>query len=232
MLGVIANTVGILIGSLVGLLLKNGLSNRFKEIITNAIGLVAVFVGLSGSLSRLLLPETHGILFIVSLALGGVIGEALRLDKLVDALKNKIDSKFGGSGTVGVGFMNATLLFCIGAMPLIGAIEGGISGNHQTFFAKAIMDGISAIIFASTYGMGVLFSAVSVFLYQGILTLFSTALQGFLTADMIREFSLLGGIIVFCIGLNILEIKRIKIENFVPALFIPIVYYGVLSLFQ
>jgi hypothetical protein len=117
------------------------------------------------------------------------------------------------------------MLFCIGAMAIVGSIESGITGNHQTLFAKSVIDGITAVILASTYGIGVLFSALAVLIYQGSITLLSIYIEPYLTSEMIRELSIVGGILIACLGLDILGIKKIKVENFIPAIFVPIFYY-------
>lgn len=225
MTGTFVNFIAILIGSGAGLLLKNGLNERIKAIITQAIGLIVLFSGMSGSISRMIQPEANTVVFILSLVIGGIIGEMLQIDKRFDSVSKSIDQKFGGGNPVSIGFMRATMLFCIGAMAIVGSIESGITGNHQTLFAKSVIDGITAVILASTYGIGVLFSALAVLIYQGSITLLSIYIEPYLTSEMIRELSIVGGILIACLGLDILGIKKLKVENFIPAIFVPIFYY-------
>lgn len=231
MTGTIVNFIAIVIGGGTGLLLKNGLNERIKAIITQAIGLIVLFSGISGSISKMMLPEANTVVFIFSLVIGGIIGETLQIDKKFNAISASIDNKFGGGNSVSVGFMKATMLFCIGAMAIVGSIESGVTGNHQILFAKSVIDGITAVILASTYGIGVLFSAVAVLIYQGSITFLSIYIAPYLTSEMIRELSIVGGILIACLGLDMLGIKKIKVENFIPALFLPIFYYLFIGVF-
>jgi len=132
------------------------------------------------------------------------------------------------------GFVSASLLFCVGAMAIVGSMESGLSGDHQTLFAKSILDGISSVFFASTLGIGVIFSAVSVFVYQGLITLTASFLGQFLVPEVVSQMSAIGGLLILAIGIGLLEIKKIKVGNILPAIFIPLFYqvlkhfYGVL----
>jgi uncharacterized membrane protein YqgA involved in biofilm formation len=122
------------------------------------------------------------------------------------------------------GFVSASLLFCVGAMAIVGSMESGLSGDHQTLFAKSILDGISSVLFASTLGIGVIFSAASVFLYQGLITLTASSLGQFLVPDVVSQMSAIGGLLILAIGIGLLEIKKIKVGNILPAIFIPLIY--------
>jgi len=122
------------------------------------------------------------------------------------------------------GFVSTSLLYCVGAMAIVGAMESGLTGNHQTLFAKSILDGIGSVLFASTLGIGVLFSAVSVFVYQGLITLTASFLKQFLLPDIVSQMSAVGGLLIMAIGIGLMEIKKIRIGNMLPAIFIPLVY--------
>ncbi len=225
-LGTIVNSIAIILGSIIGLLIKGGLKKRYEEIVLNAVGLSVLFVGISGAVSKLMLKDANPILFIVSLAIGGFIGEWIDIEKRLGKLGDMLQARFAKNESgISHGFVTASLLFCVGTMAILGSIESGVKGVHTTLFAKSILDGITSIIFSSTMGVGVVFSAVSVFVYQGTLTILSSHVQNFLTADMLREISIVGGIIITALGLNMLKIKAIKVGNLLPAIFIPVLFY-------
>lgn len=226
MLGTIVNTAAILAGGLVGLLIKGGLKEKYKNIVMQALALCVIFVGASSALKGLMDENAEAILFIISLVIGSGIGEFLGIENKLQSMGDYIQSKTGGKeSNISQGFVTASLMFCVGTMAILGSLESGISGNHTTLFVKSVLDGTSSIIFASTLGIGVLISGVSVFLYQGALTLCASFIQPYLTSDMIREISIVGGIMIFALGLNMMEIKKIKVGNMLPAIVIPIIYY-------
>lgn len=233
MFGTIVNAAAILIGSFVGVLLKGGLKENYKTIINQGIGLSVLFVGASGCIGQMLRPEANPVLFIISMAIGGVVGEWLNLEgqlqKLGDWLQSRVRIK-RDVGNISNGFVAASLVFCVGTMAILGSIESGIQGRHTILYAKSLLDGIISIVMASTFGIGVAFSAVSVFLYQGALTLLAGWVSPFMTADMLRELSIVGGILIAAIGLNMLEIIRIRVGNLLPALLVPIIYYSAIML--
>lgn len=226
MLGTIVNAAAVLAGGLVGLLIKGGLREKYKEIVMQAISLAVLFLGASSALSGMLDPDAQPVLFIISLVIGSGLGTLLDLDYRLQYLGDLLQAKLGGSGSdISQGFVTASLLFCVGTMSILGALESGIQGVHTTLFVKSVLDGTAAIIFASTLGVGVVLSAGAVFCYQGILTMLARFIQPFLTTDMIREISLVGGILIFALGLNMMEIKKIKVANMLPAILVPVVYY-------
>jgi uncharacterized membrane protein YqgA involved in biofilm formation len=228
MLGTIVNTLAIIAGSLLGVSLRRGISDAYKETVIAAIGLAVLLIGLKGAL------QTDDLLLvIISLALGAVIGETLKIEERLEVLGRWIGSQLGRAGEgVAQGFVTASLVFCVGAMAIVGALESGLTGNHQTLFAKSLLDGVTSIIFASTLGIGVIFSAVSVFIYQGAITLAATYLKPFLTAGVVAQMSAVGGLLIVAIGLNILDIKKLRIGNMLPGLFIPLIYDMLRSLWQ
>ncbi|MDY6953305.1 MAG: DUF554 domain-containing protein [Thermodesulfobacteriota bacterium] len=220
MLGTIVNTLSIIVGSLVGLLLRGGIPERYSQTIMHAIGLAVVLIGLKTAL------ETHAILVvIVSLVIGSVLGELLRIEERLEQLGHWIGSRLSrDSKGVAKGFVSTSLLYCVGAMAIVGAMESGLTGNHQTLYAKSILDGLGSILFASTLGIGVLFSALSVFFYQGFITLTASFLKQFLLPDVVSQMSAVGGLLIMAIGIGLLEIKKIRISNMLPAIFIPLAY--------
>lgn len=232
MLGCTVNALLIAIASIFGCLIKNGIKDKYIQIITNAVGLSVLFVGVSSALGGLLDKNANPILFIVSLVVGSILGQIIDIEARLENLGKSLEKRFNKSNSnISQGFVTATLLFCIGTMAIIGSIESGISNNHSTLFAKSILDGVTSVILASTLGIGVIFSAVSVFIYEGLITLCASFLQAYITADIIREISIVGGILIFSLGLNMLGIKKIKVGNMLPAIIIPPIYYLLANLF-
>ena len=221
MLGTIVNVGTIILGSIIGVLLNKGIKDSYKNTIMTGIGISVIVIGMAGGME-----SNNTILVILSVVLGSLIGEALAIQTKLDNLGDKLQGRLGGAeSTFSKGFVTATLIFCIGAMAIVGALESGLSGNHTTLFAKSIIDGITAIILASTLGIGVAFSAIPVFLYQGSITLLANYLKDILSQQLVTEMSAVGGILIIAIGINILELKNIKVGNMIPAIFIPIIYF-------
>lgn len=222
----------ILAGSLLGLLLRKGLPERFKEIMMQAIGLATLFIGAATALKGLLDPASLPLLFIISLAIGGILGEWIGVEAFFERVGNRLQAKFSeGHGKVSQAFVTTSLLYCVGSMTIIGAFKSGIEADHSILFAKSILDGVASIIFASTLGMGVVFSIIPVLIYQGGLTLLSHWLEPWISQSMMLEISNVGGILIFGIGLNLLKIREIRTGNLLPALFIPPIYLLVRGLF-
>ena len=220
MLGTIVNTIAIILGGILGLLFRKGISDRFKTTVMQSLGLAVFMIGLAGALR-----SEDILLLIFSMVIGSLIGEALNVEDKLSRLGQWIETKSGqGEGQVARGFVAASLIFCVGAMAIVGALESGLTGNHETLYAKSLLDGVSSVIFASTLGIGVLFSAVSVFVYQGAITLAAGALAEVLVDAVILEMAAIGGLLIMGIAMNILEFKRIPVGNMLPAIFIPLLY--------
>lgn len=227
MLGTIVNTVAIVVGSLLGLLLKGGIPQRFNDMIMKALGLSVLYIGISGSLK-----STDTLLLILSLIIGAIIGELLDIDKWLNNLGQTIENRFkklNKGGSIAEGFVSASLLFCIGSMAIVGSIQSGLEGNHEMLYVKSMLDGITSIIYASSMGIGVIFSAVAVFLYQGAITLAAGFLGSVLLEGQIANITGIGSILIMGLGFNLLGLAKIKVANFLPAIFIPIIYYIVIS---
>ncbi|HHY13386.1 MAG TPA: DUF554 domain-containing protein [Thermoanaerobacterales bacterium] len=216
MLGTIVNTAVIILGAIIGVSLKSGLSDGTKDTIMHGIGLSVVIIGLSMAL------ETENIIItILSLVVGGILGELLQIEGRLERAGRWLEQRLGSnsSGDFTKAFVTASLVYCIGAMAVMGALESGLTGKHDILFAKSTLDGISSIIFGSTLGIGVAFSGFSVLIYQGLITIAASSIKVFLTEPIINEMTAVGGVLILGIGLNILGITKIKVGNMLPAIF-------------
>lgn len=226
MLGTIVNSLAIIIGSLIGVGLNRGIKDDYKDTIMNGIGLTVVIIGIMGGIG-----SGNIILVISSIVLGSIIGEMIGIEKRLDNLGEKLQNRFGAKDSnFSKGFVTASLVYCVGAMAIVGSLESGIQGDHSTLFAKSVLDGISSVIFSSTLGIGVAFSAIPVFIYQGVMTIASSLIKDLFTPEVINEMSAIGGILIMAIGINILDIKKLKVGNMLPAIIIPIFYSILLNL--
>ena len=231
--GTMVNAAAILLGSTVGLLLKGGLPKRLQDIITSAVGLCVIFVGASGALAGLLAVSGDGLetrdtmMMIFSMAAGAALGEWMDIERRLEGLgawcRTRIPAGHAGAGFVDA-FVTSSLLFCVGAMAIVGSLEDGLSHNYSTLFAKSVMDGIMAAVFAAAMGIGTMFSVIPVVIYQGSITLLAGALRPFLTELMISRMSCAGSILIFALGLNLAIGTKIKIGNMLPAAFLPVVF--------
>ncbi len=221
MLGTIVNTLAIIAGSLLGIVFRGGIPNKYQVTIMQAISLAVILIGLKMAF------KTDAVLLVIfSLVIGSIFGEFIKIEDRLENLGKQLETKFAKAGNgIAKGFVVASLVYCVGSMAIVGSMESGLTGNHQTLFAKSALDGLSSIIFASTFGIGVLFSSISVFVYQGILTLTSTLMKPFLIPPVIDQMSGVGGLLIMAIGFNLLEIQKIKVGNMLPAIFIPLIYY-------
>lgn len=221
MQGTIVNTVAIIIGSLIGLIFRRGIPDTYRKTVIQAIGLAVLLVGLRGALRSDAL-----LVVIISMAAGAVIGEWLRIEGRLDHLGRWVqDHLSGGAEDVANGFITASLVFCVGSMAIVGSLESGLSGHHQTLYAKSVLDGITAVIFTATFGVGVILSAGAVFCYQGAITMGAALVKPFLTPVVVDQMSAVGGLLILGIGINLLEIQKVRIANMLPAIFLPLVYY-------
>lgn len=219
MLGTILNAAAIILGGALGVLFGQALAEKMKITLIQGLGLAVMLIG--GSMAF----QTNNVLVVIcSLVIGGLIGEKIDIEQKLKNFGNWIEHKYtrGEDGRFTKAFVSTSLIYCVGAMAIMGAIESGIRGNHSILMAKSVLDGISAIVFASSLGIGVLASAIPLFLYQGSITLAAGFLQEILTQPMITEMSATGGLLIVGIGLNILEIKEIRVGNLLPAIFVAI----------
>jgi len=219
--GTIVNTVAIIMGSLIGLSLRRGLPDAFKTTVIQAIGLAVLLVGLRSAWRSDAL-----LVIIISMAVGAVLGEWMGIEARLDQFGRWFQGRLSGGGEdVARGFVTASLVFCVGSMAIVGSLESGLTGQHQTLYAKSVLDGITAIIFTATFGIGVIFSAVAVFCYQGGITLAAAFVKPYLTPIVVDQMSAVGGLLIMGIGINLLEIQKVRIGNMLPAIFLPLVYY-------
>lgn len=233
MLGTIVNVIAIVAGTILGLIIKGRFNKRLQEITTQATGLAVLFVGASGVFARMLNEPCNSVLFVISLVIGGLIGTVIDIEGKMKSIGDWIESKCrGGEGSVSKSFVAASVLYCTGTMAIIGSIDGGIYHNYTILFTKSVLDGVYAIIFASTMGFGVIFSAVSVFLYQGAITVLAGLVEPYLTGDIMREISVVGGILITGLGIDMLGIRKINVANLLPAVVVPVVYYAVVYLIR
>ncbi|MDO4939135.1 MAG: DUF554 domain-containing protein [Lachnospiraceae bacterium] len=222
--GTLVNAGAIILGTTIGVLLKGGIPERIRNMIYLMVGVAVMFIGILGVVNN----EGDSMLLVLSLVIGGALGELLRIEERMEALGEKVKKKFvkedaPGSATFAEGFVSATLLFCIGAMAIVGSLNDGMLHDPSMLYTKAILDGITSIILAASLGFGVGFSAIPILIYQGILTILASVISGFFTDELIRNMSFVGNVVIFCIGLNFLFPKKIKTGNLAPALFMPII---------
>ena len=222
MLATIVNAIAVIVGCLLGLLIKGRLKENISKTIMDGLALCTIYIGISG-----VLKGDNTLLIIICIALGALIGELIDLDnwlkKLGYFLENKFKSK-NNTVSIAEGFISSSLLFCVGAMSIVGSLESGLNGNYDTLFAKSVLDGVSSIIFTSTLGIGVILSAVTIIVYQGTITLCASLLSNVLTTVVISNISAIGSLLILGLGLNMLKITQIKIANLLPAIFLPILF--------
>jgi len=220
MLGVLVNTGAIIVGSLVGLLVNKGIPKRFSGAIMTALGLCTIFIGISGALQ-----VENLIVLAASLVLGVAAGTALKLDDRLSSLGKKLELRFAKPGgeedktSIAQGFVSGTLLFCVGAMAIVGSINSGLLGDHSVIYAKSTLDLVASAMLAVSLGIGVIFSAVSVFIYQGLLVLLAQLLRPVLdNPALLAELSGVGSLIIVALGLNLMGVTKVKVADFLPAI--------------
>ena len=224
MSGVIVNTITVIIGSITGLLFKKGIPKKITDAIMIGIGLCTVSIGISG-----LVQDVNTIILIISIVLGAAIGTALDIDSKINHMGDYLSKKFKSSDdktSVSEGFVTACLLFCIGSMTIVGSLNAGISCDNKMLYTKALLDLISSTMLSASLGIGVLFAAAFVFVFQGALVLLAQYIAPFLTPETIAQLNGAGSLLIFALGLNIVGITKIKIANYLPAIIIaPIITF-------
>ncbi|MDR1955348.1 MAG: DUF554 domain-containing protein [Treponema sp.] len=222
MLGPGVNALTIVVCALVGCFIIRGIPERFEELIKKAIGLAIIYVGLKGALDN-----QRVLLLIMSMVGGAILGEFINIHALMNRFGAWAEARFRmKGGAFSKGFVSASILFCTGSMAIVGSMQSGLMGNHETLFAKSILDGSISVIFGASMGIGVVFSALPVFIYQGGISLAAGAIKEYLSPDIIREMSAVGSLLVAAIGCNFLGVKEIRVANLIPAIFIPWIYIG------
>jgi len=222
LLSSIVNGIAIIAGALVGVLLKKGLPERVSDGVMQGMALCVMAIGIKG-----LFDGEDLLITILSVAVGGALGHLIDIDRYLNRfgafMQKKLTKNESGS-TFGEGFVTATLLVCVGAMAITGALDSGIRGDNTTIFAKSLIDFCSCMIMASAMGIGVAFAGPACFAYQGAIALGGSAIAGFLTEAMIGEMTVVGSLLIVAISLNMLGLTKIKVVNFIPACFLPLVF--------
>lgn len=224
LVGTLVNTGAVIAGSLIGLLLGNILPERLRDTVMKGLGLCTLFVGIDG-----MLGGSNALIAIISMAVGAVIGELCDLDGHLNRFAGSLEKSFkkgreGGGPSLAEGFVTASLVFCVGAMTIVGALNDGLTGNHEMLFTKATLDFVSSIIFASSLGLGVMLSAAAVLTIEGGIACLASLVAPILqqNPNTVPEMTVVGSILIVGISLNLLGVTKVKVMNYVPAIFLPI----------
>jgi len=222
-LGVLVNVGAVVLGSLIGLLLKKGIPERISSAVMVGLGLCTLYIGYSGSL------EGENILIVIfAMVLGAIVGTLIDIDGKLNSLAEKAEKKFstGKEGSFAQGFMTGSLLFCVGAMAVVGSLNSGLRGDHQITYTKSLLDFFSSMMLAASLGIGVTASAVSVFVYQGLIVMLASFIEPFISGGtIIAEMTCAGSLLIVGLGLNLIGVAKIKVANYLPVIvFVPIVY--------
>ncbi|MBR3802280.1 MAG: DUF554 domain-containing protein [Clostridia bacterium] len=215
------NVVLVVAGGALGLLLKKGLPERVSDAVMKALGLCVLYIGIDGCLEG-----SNALIAVVSMAVGTIFGSAVDLDKHMNNFASKVEKKLSKKSdsktNMAQGLVTATLLYCVGAMAVVGSLESGISGDHSTLITKSVIDGVSSIVLASTLGYGVLLSAAPLFVYQGGITLLAGVVAPFLNDYTVAHMTCVGSLLIIAIAFNMIGITKIKVMNSLPAVFLPV----------
>ena len=224
LVGTLVNTAAVIAGSLIGLLLGNILPERLRDTVMKGLGLCTLFVGIDG-----MLGGSNALIAIISVAVGAVIGELCDLDGHLNRFAEGLEKRFqkdrkGGGPSLAEGFVTASLVFCVGAMTIVGALNDGLTGNHEMLFTKATLDFVSSIIFASSLGLGVMLSAAAILTIEGGIACLASLVAPILqqNPNTVPEMTVVGSVLIVGISLNLLGVTKVKVMNYVPAIFLPI----------
>lgn len=230
-MGTIINAFAVILGGGIGMIMKGGLPQRVSDLLMQALGLCTIFIGICGTLTEMMqvhdaqLTSQGTMLLIASLGIGVVIGELIDIEGRMEHMANRIKRMVHSDDNTFVeGFVSNSLVICVGAMAVVGALQDGLTHDSSMLFTKAILDGIISMVFASALGIGVLFAAFPLAIYQGAITLLARAIAPLFHATLISNLSLVGSVLIFGVGVNLLFGKQIRIGNLLPALVVPIVY--------
>lgn len=229
MLGVCINVITVILGSSIGLLFKKGIPERVSSAAMVGLGACTLYIGITGSLQG-----ENVLILIASVVLGAIVGTLLNIDGGINRLAEKAESRFRKSGTdisIAEGIISATLLFCVGSMTVTGSIQAGLTGDSSILITKAMLDLVSSMMLASSLGVGVLLSAIAVFIIQGGLVLLAGFLSPLLSPGAINEMTCAGSLLIIMIGTNLMGITKIKVADYLPAIVFAPVIYIVISLF-
>lgn len=230
-LGTIINTLAVVLGGLIGMGLRSGLSEKMQTTLMQACGIATIFIGVGGTLAQMLTVNqgvfsTRGtMILILSLVLGGLLGEWIDLEARMESIGERIKAAAGreNDNRFVEGFVNVSLVICVGAMAIVGSIQDGISGDYTMLTAKAVLDMIIVLVFAATYGFGALCSGLAILVYQGAITLAAALWGSFASDAVIHVLSFVGSALIFCVGVNICFYKKIRVGNLLPALLVAVI---------
>lgn len=225
MIGTIYNAAMIVAGSAAGSLFRKGLKEKYRRVLFDAMGLAAAGIGIN-AVAKNMPNSEYPVLFIVSLALGSLIGTKLDIDGFFNRLTSK-----SGDQNLGQGLSTAILLFCIGTLSILGPIQSAVDGDHTFLFTNGTLDLVTSMVLASTYGIGIALAAVVLFLWQGSIYLAALYLQNFMSDAFMTEISLVGGFLILCSGLSILDVKSFKTMNLLPSLLVPVIFFAAKGIF-
>jgi len=219
LLGTIANAGAIIIGGIAGSFFRKGISERFSNIIMSVLGLFTLVLGMMFAVDT-----QNALVVIFSLVIGSVIGEWIDIEKRMNDLGDYVQGKLNsGEGSFSKGFVTASLLFCVGTMSIMGSLQSGLMNNHNILLTKSILDGTISVFFASTLGIGVVLSSLPVLVYQGSIALLASSVAPYLSEAVITEMTAVGGVLLVGMGINLLETRKLKVGNMLPAIFLPII---------
>lgn len=219
MIGTLINVAAVIAGSLIGLLLRKGIRQQMKDTLMKGMGLCVMLIGIQGALKT-----ENVMLVILAIVIGGVIGVLLHIERRLDRLGQKLQKRFahGEDDSFGKGFVTASLMYCVGAMAIVGSLDSGLRGDHSTLIAKSILDGVNSIILASAMGPGVMLSAAAILIYQGGIALLAQVVEPWLTERAVTEMSAVGGLLIVGIGLNMIRKEHIPVGDMLPAIVTPL----------
>lgn len=222
MIGVIADTAALLIGASIGVLAHKFIPASWEDIVLKGLGLCSIYIGISGALEG-----QNTMILIISIAVGAMIGEGFQLEQRFNRFAERIEHKFdskGGKSNFAQGFVTASLIVCVGAMSIVGSLDAGLRGDNTLLFTKSVLDFVGGIMFGSALGIGVIFSAVTVFVFQGSIVLLAGFVSPILTDSVITEMACAGSLVILAMGINQAVGTKLKIMNYMPAVFLPIIF--------
>lgn len=222
MIAVFVNVIAVIFGSVIGILFKKRLSEKYERTVFISAGIISLSIGIN-----MVLATKHILLFALSLMLGGITGTFLCIEENIEKLGENIKKRFApndNSGNFALGFLTASMLFCTGSMAIVGSFQAGTEGVYNLIYTKSVMDGFIAIFLTGIYGIGVAFSALAILAYQGLLTLLSAWLEPYVSKTMLTEITGVGGAMIIMIGINMLKMAKIKTGDFLPALIFTVIF--------
>ncbi len=232
MFGTIVNVVTVILGGFLGILLKKSIRSEIMDNVMKAEGVAVLIIGMNGVLTNMLsvgadgkISESGGLVLLISLAIGAFAGEILKIDDRINGIGKTVEQKIGSEG-FSKGLVSAFVIFCVGSMSIIGAINDGLSGDSSVLLVKSTLDFVTSAVLASTMGIGVVFACVPLFIYQGTISLFASSIKPLIenNPDMMNQFSMVGYAIIMCIGINFIFGRKLKTANLLPAMLVPVMY--------